>query len=140
MLKTGINKKCLKCGQDFYVPGWRLKDKTRGKYCSRKCAMNAPSRIRQMREFGKRFGFTKGYIPHNWKGENVGYFAMHSWVRRHKGKPKKCEHCGSIKRLTWSNISRVYKRDLADWISLCQGCNLRYDHGYYGSIKKRFKR
>lgn len=87
-------------------------------------------------------GFRKGSIPWNkglkipeektarWKGDNVGYFALHAWVRRKLGKPKECEFClrtDEETNLHWANRSRTYKRDIADWISLCVSCHKTYD-------------
>ena len=65
-----------------------------------------------------------------WKGENVGYFALHSWVRRKLGTPQKCEHCGKTEtgRYYWANKSHEYKRDLTDWLRLCGKCHAGYDN------------
>jgi hypothetical protein len=63
-----------------------------------------------------------------WKGENVCYYALHSWINRQLGKPTICMHCGEKKkRLQWANKSHEYKRDLEDWISLCVRCHKQYD-------------
>lgn len=65
----------------------------------------------------------------NWKGDKVGYGALHVWVRKYKGTPNKCEFCQTIqaKRYYWANKSREYKRDLDDWLRLCGKCHWRYD-------------
>ena len=65
----------------------------------------------------------------NWKGDDVTYIGLHSWVWRNKGRPKKCEHCGTTtaKRFEWANKSHEYKRDLTDWIRLCTSCHKKYD-------------
>lgn len=65
----------------------------------------------------------------NWKGDSVGYSALHSWIRKNKGTPKKCEHCGRTdkKKYEWANISGEYKRDLNDWIRLCTKCHREFD-------------
>lgn len=71
---------------------------------------------------GKNNGF--------WKGDSVGYFGLHSWVYRHKGKPQFCEHCGTtdkLRRLNWANIDHKYHRNLDDFISLCYSCHKIYD-------------
>ena len=67
--------------------------------------------------------------PNNWKGENASYYAIHAWVARHRGRPQKCEHCGTTKfrRYHWANKSRKYKRELSDWIRLCVPCHRKYD-------------
>jgi len=72
----------------------------------------------------------------SWKGDKVGYSALHSWVRRCKGKAKICEKCnkengpakdGRFKLVQWVNISREYKRDLEDFMALCVPCHKKYD-------------
>lgn len=64
----------------------------------------------------------------SWKGDRVGYGALHDWVRKWKGKPRICEHCGiEGNNLEWANKSQEYKRDLNDWIRLCRTCHRRYD-------------
>ena len=71
----------------------------------------------------------RGKIHSLWKGAEVGYQALHSWVQRSLGSPKKCEHCGTIeaKRYEWANKSHLYKRDLTDWLRLCVKCHDIYD-------------
>ena len=72
----------------------------------------------------------KGEKNPNWKGDNVGYYALHDWVIREKGKPQICKHCGDTKderRLYWCNIDHKYRRNLNDYISLCASCHRRYD-------------
>ncbi len=62
-----------------------------------------------------------------WKGDKVGYGALHIWVYKALGKPKICTNCGTNKKLQWANKSGQYKRDLNDWISLCASCHKQYD-------------
>lgn len=73
----------------------------------------------------------KGKRVANWKGESVGYSALHRWVRRWKGIPSKCLFCGIEKTtprsIQWANKSHEYKRELDDWISLCNKCHFYYD-------------
>lgn len=75
--------------------------------------------------------FKKGNIPFNWKGDNVGYVALHTWVNRYLGKPTTCQHCGKIglkgRQIGWANIDHTYKRNLTDWIRLCAKCHKIYD-------------
>jgi hypothetical protein len=72
---------------------------------------------------------------HNWKGEKVGYCALHTWVKRKLGIAKKCEFCGEKKTslpnsVGWANKGHTYKRNLTDWISLCIKCHSSYDKLY----------
>lgn len=67
--------------------------------------------------------------PH-WKGEKVGYFALHTWVQRHKGKARECQNCGKVgksKAIQWANKDHKYRRVLEDYISLCVQCHEDYD-------------
>jgi len=40
--KTDIKRTCQTCGETFLIKRWRLKDPSRGKYCSQKCYHEAP--------------------------------------------------------------------------------------------------
>lgn len=81
----------------------------------------------------------QGKSHHGYKGDGVGYHALHSWVRRHKGKAATCEDCGSTNYVQWANKSHEYKRELDDWLELCSKCHGSYDKGHRGAIKRRFK-
>ena len=64
-----------------------------------------------------------------WKGDNVGYHALHDWVRKYKNIPDNCEVCGKkSNKLDAANISGLYKRDLNDFKFLCKKCHSRFDY------------
>ena len=67
----------------------------------------------------------------NWKGEEVGYDALHRWIIRYKGQPETCEKCGKTglkkQQIHWANIDHKYKRVLDDFIRLCSMCHREYD-------------
>lgn len=95
------------------------------------------SKIQKGRKHLPQEGFQKGHEglagKNNsmWKNDQVGYGALHDWVRRYKGKPLTCEHCGKSykeRKLHWANKSHTYKRDLTDWLSLCVPCHSKYDN------------
>ena len=68
---------------------------------------------------------------HQWKGDFVGYRALHYWVERQFGKPVVCEFCKETKnKIHWANKSHHYKRNLFDWIRLCAKCHKQYDLNY----------
>jgi len=119
--KNTVTKKCLTCGKNFT----RYKSHARqtgAKCCSNRCANT-----------GKR---SHAWQP-NLKVEQVGdksYMTLHRWVRRHKVKPKKCEHCGCTKRLAWANVDHKYKRDLGDYVALCSSCHTYYDVEFNGKV------
>lgn len=65
-----------------------------------------------------------------WKGDKVGYRALHSWVQREKGKAMTCEICNSFggeHGCHWANISGEYIRDKKDFVSLCPKCHKMFD-------------
>lgn len=62
-----------------------------------------------------------------WKGDNVGYNALHAWVKRNLIKPQVCSNCNQTKALDLANISQEYKRDLSDWEWLCRKCHMEKD-------------
>src|SRR5262245_23567615 len=59
----------------------------------------------------------KGPDHPNWKGDDVGYFALHVWVNRHKNKTGRCSNCGDrpVTRTDWANVSGQYLRELDDY-------------------------
>ena len=70
----------------------------------------------------------------NWKGNDVGYRALHRWIEQKLGKPNFCEDCrnGKLKprQYQWANISHKYKRDLNDYKRLCAKCHAKFDKKY----------
>lgn len=97
----------------------------------RKCPWVSEANKKRLKEKHPMYGKTpKWMVGKNnwiWKGNNVGYYALHHWLNRVLGKAKICSKCGSlgskIRGCHWANISGEYKRDLNDWISLCPKCN-----------------
>lgn len=76
-----------------------------------------------------------------WKGNNVGYGALHDWVRAYKGNPTRCSKDSSHKGpFHWSNKSGEYKRDLTDWQSLCVSCNFNDGIKINQRFRKEFER
>lgn len=93
--------------------------------------------------FLKGHKINKGRVPYNkglpskfrnektsqWKGEEVSKEGLHQWVARWKGKPNKCENCGTekAKKYEWANVDHSYKRILEDYIRMCTSCHRNYD-------------
>lgn len=66
-----------------------------------------------------------------WKGDNVGYHALHQWVRLHKPPPDRCSQCKKVGKVQAANISKKYLRDFTDWEYLCSKCHTTKD----GTVK-----
>lgn len=83
-------------------------------------------------QFMKTAGI-KGESNPSWKGEEAGYRVKHHWIRKICGSPEKCKLCDkektTPKSIHWANISRLYKREISDWVSLCAKCHKGYDMG-----------
>lgn len=128
--------KCKLCGKDKEVYPC-VKNTT--KFCSRECWRKYIKSHINKGAFkkgnitwctGKHPEILSGKNSYNWKGDKVKYRALHDWVRKYKGKPEICEHCGATikdRRLCWANIDHKYRRNLNDFISLCYSCHKKYD-------------
>lgn len=79
-------------------------------------------------EFKKNDKRITGKNSYQWKGEDVGYNGVHSWIKRQKGKASNhiCEFCGKQAQ-HWANVDHKYHRNLDDFISLCAKCHRKYD-------------
>lgn len=115
---------CLDCGKKL------------GSYTSKRCAachLKSPKALTHIKDIGFKSGVGAGVGERHpkWKGDGVGYYALHHWVRRKLGIPKICWECGfesdRIRLFHWANISREYKRELDDWARLCAKCHKAYD-------------
>lgn len=78
-----------------------------------------------------KIGKRTGAMVSTWKGDDVGYNALHAWVAKNLGKPNLCSSCNfsssNSRQFHWSNISGKYMRDLSDWRRLCVKCHVRVD-------------
>ena len=139
-------KDCKQCGKKFRKPrSCGLPEWYRRKHCSRKCQHKSLiGRISPKK--GKHYPQTQGKNHYAWKGDKVGYNALHSWVVKYLGRPDTCEHCDksglSGHKVQWASKSHKYKRDLADWVRLCPKCHSIYDEkiGVHNSKRTEFKK
>lgn len=134
-IKKLESKKCRICNKLFHATeNDRPNSWIKRVFCSLKCSNSRKNKGQfklghpQEENSGS---FKKGMVPWNWKGEEVGYHALHKWVTKYKGKPKTCEHCGSVEnnnyKIHWANKSHQYFRSLNDWLRLCAKCHKKYD-------------
>lgn len=78
-----------------------------------------------------------------WKGEEVSYSGIHHWIKRELGLASRCMNLDCVyprlnadgvlmkkpKKFEWANISKEYKREKEDFISLCASCHQLWDLG-----------
>lgn len=103
--------------------------------CDCKCATTG--RNKRCRPCACRYSKLGEKNP-QWRGNNVGYEALHEWIKRRIPRPKCCVHCGQQKALDLANISGEYKRDIDDWEYLCRLCHMKSD-GRHDQLIKRNK-
>lgn len=118
MPRKPIWKTCKFCEREFFA-----KEGARSKYCSKDCVRES----------------IKGSRHHLWKGSGATYSAFHNRVERARGKPSKCDECGTeeANSFEWANVSGKYD-DVFDYRRLCGGCHKRFDkiHLNFGNVSK----
>lgn len=79
-----------------------------------------------------------GEKNYKWRGEDVGYSALHQWIVRRYGLADLCENnqsgklnfpcTGKSKNYDWSLIKgKKYTRNIKNFQKLCHSCHLKYD-------------
>ena len=146
--------KCKICKKVIEV--WPYEVKENRQYCGRKCyfiwrgknfRQPLKARLKISKSLiGNKHGFQigkKSWITGkvniwvlaekniNWKGNKVGYRALHRWIRSRKFGGNICEFCGKLKTTPKSihlaNKTGKYLRNLTDWLWLCVKCHKKYD-------------
>lgn len=107
-----IKRTCQRCSKTFHIFPSRLK--WGALYCSRDCSNKSTS--------------LKGEKSPHWIGDKVGYYGIHDWLYTNFGKAKKCEKCGSQKRVQWAKLeNKEYERKRENFWQLCSKCHIVYD-------------
>ena len=116
--KKSIKRKCLTCKKIFKCYFSHIK-RGQGKFCSRKCLSAY---------YGPLFSKSRiGSNNPNWKGNKVGYDALHQRIKKHFPKRKLCQNCKLYSPYDLANISQKYKRNINDWEWLCRRCHMTKD-------------
>jgi hypothetical protein len=62
------------------------------------------------------------------KGDDAGYNALHTYLRKYFPKAGRCEECGRAAPTDYALIKgREYSRDRNDYRELCRRCHVSYD-------------
>lgn len=128
--KTQVN--CKVCGKVWEKRKDTIKSwNGRCRNCAQQISCNTPEMKEIRRKTGMAILHHKGESHYAWKGDKVGYRALHSWIERKLGKPNFCEDCRNGKlnsrRYNWANISGKYLRNINDWRRLCVKCHKAFD-------------
>lgn len=119
-----------------------ISEKLKGRKLSKEHREKSIAFLRKYNWKGKKhkkefFKKVSGKNNTNWKGDGVGYFSLHTWIRKYKGIPDKCIKCGKVGEknknnrwnIHWANIDHKYRRNLDDYIALCYKCHKKFDFG-----------
>ena len=87
----------------------------------------SPESRKKISDYRRSFGPSGKNHP-LWKGDEVGYTALHFWVYRNKMKKGRCSTCSFTGDTEWANISGVYLRDLDDFAEMCKACHTEFDN------------
>jgi hypothetical protein len=82
----------------------------------------------QTRKQAKRYQI--GEANHAWKGNAASYQALHLRVEARRGKPARCNRCGTTdpaRTYEWANLTGRY-HDPEDYERMCRHCHRRYDN------------
>jgi hypothetical protein len=71
----------------------------------------------------------RGVNHANWRGDDIGYYTLHRYLRDTYPKSGVCDECGTKPvRTEFALIhGRSYTRDIRDYRELCRRCHMRYD-------------
>jgi len=67
--------------------------------------------------------YNSGEKHYAWKGDNIGYHALHKWLRKNMPKPEECQGCNKKESLELANITGIYTRDFINYKYLCHKCH-----------------
>lgn len=111
---------CVECNKEYLHKAPPSRPRV---VCSPKCQLDYVRKMRKPKPCGSEHP--------NWIGDKVGYYGVHDWIAKEKGRPMKCSKCGfesdNPKRIHWANISGKYLRDVSDWVRLCVRCHFKMD-------------
>jgi len=65
----------------------------------------------------------------NWRGESVTYAAFHYRMKALRGRPQRCEVCGTTdpaRHYDWANLTGRHN-DPNDYKRMCRSCHWKYD-------------
>lgn len=121
---------CKHCSKETIKP--KRHDNKEQLFCDRKC-------------FGKWFSINgkRRYGSDNpaWKGDKSCYTTKHQWISRHYGKAIMCWHpnCNNqSKSYEWANINHRYKKNINEWLMLCQSCHSKFDKSYINRKRNKY--
>ena len=98
----------------------KIGDKHRGKKLSEE------HRLIALQNLKPRYGENNNF----WKGDDVGYIALHQWIWRNAPKPKdrSCQMCHQVPFREAANITGILNREFKNWAWFCRKCHKLFDN------------
>ncbi len=139
MSELWFNTTCLWCKNDFHVPKGRTSNDAEsllGKFCSKKCSAQYKTE-NNIGIYSKDMErpWLVNENNYQWKGDDASYRTKHQWIKRRRGFPTECQHCGLNDPngyYEWATISGNHLRDVNDWLRLCKKCHVKMDDSCRG--------
>lgn len=119
-----LKAECETCGKIYSVIKQRI---TTTRFCSYSCKGKSNKGFKHSDETKKRLSITKINTKNpNWKDDEVGYAALHDYIKRRLEKPPVCDCCKKNKPYDLANKG-IYNRELKNWEWLCRKCHMDKD-------------
>ena len=118
---------CVMCGKKF-IKIVKNKQDFKIKTCSKKCHYILRNKnIRNPKERALKISIAHmGEKNIMWKGDDVGYRALHVWVKKRFTRTKLCQCCKKVPPIDLANKG-IYDRELKNWEWLCRKCHMIKD-------------
>ena len=77
----------------------------------------------------KEYSINSGENNPAWKGDKVGYHALHRYIEKRKNKPEECEICNKKREIELSFDHRLgnYTRNTEDYKYVCITCHRKFE-------------
>lgn len=63
-----------------------------------------------------------------WKGDQVKYNSLHTWIRKYLQRPDLCQMCNKNEPKEVANITGTYNREFKNWKWYCHKCHKLFDN------------
>lgn len=125
MISKKISSFCDQCGKKTSKFPSVVK-RNRGNFCSVACSNKHKSDKKELYKLSNT-----GSKNYNWKGDDIKYQALHSWLRSKYGNANRCENpkCSrKSKNYVWAKKKgKAYLRRRSHFFQLCRSCHVKYD-------------
>jgi NUMOD3 motif-containing protein len=126
------------CGCGFTTPKYQFAN---GKPCK-----DRPNRFivghnnigkKHSEETKRKIGLAhRGEKSVKWKGDNIRYNVLHTYVRKWFPPPDLCQVCFKVPPKHLANVTGVYGKDIKNWKYMCIKCHYTFDNLIERNLKQ----